>query len=50
LSLPAKTAQQLLTAAGIDSRFSKRKNRPLYRRGDVERIAQERFGEQLSIL
>lgn len=49
LALPAKTAQQLLTEASIESRFSKRKNRPLYRRGDVERIAQERSGEQLSM-
>ena len=51
LALPIKTAQQILTAAGIESRFSKRKNRPLYRRGDVERIEQERSsGEQLSML
>jgi len=50
LALPAKTAQQILTEAGIESRFSKRKNRPLYRRGDVERIEQARSGEQLSIL
>ncbi|MEM9118463.1 MAG: 3'-5' exonuclease [Cyanobacteria bacterium P01_F01_bin.56] len=49
LSLPAQSTQQLLTEAGIESRFSKRKNRPLYRRGDVERIWQERSGEQLSI-
>lgn len=50
LSLPTNTTQHLLTDAGIESRFSKRKNRPLYRRGDVERIWQERSGEQLSIL
>ncbi|MEM6517825.1 MAG: 3'-5' exonuclease [Cyanobacteria bacterium P01_C01_bin.70] len=50
LSCPAKAAQQILADAAIDSRFSKRKNRPLYRRGDVERIAQERSGEQLSML
>ncbi|NEQ44270.1 MAG: 3'-5' exonuclease [Leptolyngbya sp. SIOISBB] len=50
LSLPAKTTQQILTEAGIESRFSKRKNRPLYRRGDVEHIWQERSGEQLSLL
>lgn len=50
LQCPAKKAQQILTEAGIDSRFSKRKNRPLYRRGDVERIWQERNGEQLSLI
>ncbi len=43
--------QQILTEAQIESRFSKRKNRPLYRRGDVERVMQERSsGEQLSVL
>ncbi|MGD1906801.1 MAG: PolC-type DNA polymerase III [Leptolyngbyaceae cyanobacterium] len=42
--------QQQLEAAGIDSRFSKRKNYPLYRRRDVEAIAGDRTGEQLSML
>lgn len=50
LQCPQRTAQDLLDAAGIEQRFSKRKNRPLYRRGDVERIAQERHGEQLSLM
>lgn len=50
LQCPTKTAQQILVKADIESRFSKRKNRPLYRRGDVERILQERSGEQLSML
>ncbi|MDB9527682.1 3'-5' exonuclease [Oscillatoria sp. CS-180] len=50
LKCPAKLAQELLNEAGIDSRFSKRRNRPLYRRGDVERVMQEREGEQLSVL
>jgi DNA polymerase-3 subunit epsilon len=49
LQCPAKLTQQILTEADIESRFSKRKNRPLYRRGDVERIQQERSGEQLSV-
>lgn len=43
-------AQQHLEACGIDSRFSKRKNHPLYRRCDVEKAARDRCGEQLSIL
>ncbi len=42
--------QQRLETCGIDSRFSKRKNHPLYRRCDVESVAQEHSGEQLSIL
>lgn len=50
LQCPAQTAQQILMEAGIESRFSKRKNRPLFRRGDVERILQERSGEQLSMV
>jgi DNA polymerase-3 subunit epsilon len=50
LQCPAKEAQQILTEAQVESRFSKRKNRPLYRRGDVERILRERTGEQLSVL
>ncbi|MGF1458359.1 MAG: PolC-type DNA polymerase III [Leptolyngbyaceae cyanobacterium] len=50
LALPAKQTQHILTEAGIESRFSKRKNRPLYRRGDVERIWRDRSGEQLSML
>jgi DNA polymerase-3 subunit epsilon len=49
LRCPAKTAQQILEAAGIESRFSKRKNRPLYRRGEVEAVLRERSGEQLSL-
>ncbi|NJN21490.1 MAG: 3'-5' exonuclease [Leptolyngbya sp. RL_3_1] len=43
-------AQQALAARGIDSRFSKRKNHPLYRRQDVETVARDRSGQQLSIL
>jgi len=42
--------QQQMEAAGIDSRFSKRKNQPLYRRRDVEAVASDRSDEQLSIL
>ena len=38
LQRPQKVAQAMLTAAGVESRFSKRKNRPLYRRGDVEQL------------
>jgi len=50
LHRPQKQAQQLLEDAGIESRFSKRKNRPLYRRGDVERIQANLDGQQLSVL
>ena len=51
LQCPAPVTQQILTDAQIESRFSKRKNRPLYRRGDVERVMQERSsGGQLSVL
>lgn len=50
LACSTQVAQQILTDAKIESRFSKRKNRPLYRRGDVERIWRERSGEQLSVL
>ncbi|MBE7383908.1 MAG: 3'-5' exonuclease [Leptolyngbya sp. SIO1E4] len=42
LNCPQKMAQKLLDECGIESRLSKRKNRPLYRRGDVERIMKER--------
>ncbi len=49
-NLPVKTTQKLLEKAGIDCRFSKRKNRPLYRRGDVEAIAETHLVEQLSVL
>ncbi|NER82621.1 MAG: 3'-5' exonuclease [Leptolyngbya sp. SIO1D8] len=49
LNCPQKTAQKLLDECGIENRLSKRKNRPLYRRGDVERILRERDGEQISI-
>ncbi|WP_008319038.1 PolC-type DNA polymerase III [Leptolyngbya sp. PCC 6406] len=41
--------QQFLTMAGIESHFSKRKSRPLYRRGDVERIGQGLDSDQLSL-
>jgi DNA polymerase-3 subunit epsilon len=45
-----KNAQQILETAGIDSRFSKRKNRPLYKRGDVEKICRDRnSGQQLEL-
>ncbi|HEY9889265.1 MAG TPA: 3'-5' exonuclease [Candidatus Obscuribacterales bacterium] len=50
LQCSTRKAEQILTAAAIEGRFSKRKNRPLYRRGDVERVCQERSGEQLSVL
>lgn len=50
LQCPAKTAQQLLEAQNIESRLSKRKNRLMYRRGDVERIRLERNGNQLSLV
>lgn len=50
LKCPQKTAQAMLTARGIDSRFSKRQNRPLYRRGDVEEFFYEQNGEQISLL
>ncbi|MEM9006299.1 MAG: exonuclease domain-containing protein [Cyanobacteria bacterium P01_F01_bin.86] len=50
LKCPQKTAQKLLDEEGIASRLSKRKNRPLYQRGDVERIMKERDGEQLSLV
>lgn len=50
LQTPTKMTQQILTEARIASRYSKRKNRLLYRRGDVERILYERSGEQLSVL
>ena len=50
LQQSTKATQQILTEAAIESRFSKRKNRPLYRRGDVERIMRECSGEQLSML
>ncbi|MEM7648369.1 MAG: 3'-5' exonuclease, partial [Cyanobacteria bacterium P01_A01_bin.70] len=51
LQCSTPVTQQILTEAQIESRFSKRKNRPLYRRGDVERVMQERSsGEQLSVL
>ncbi|MEM0980792.1 MAG: 3'-5' exonuclease [Cyanobacteria bacterium P01_H01_bin.58] len=50
LRCPAKKAQMLLEDSGIESRFSKRKNRPLYRRGDVERIMEVWSGKQISLL
>jgi DNA polymerase-3 subunit epsilon len=50
LNLPTKAAQKLLDEVAIEGRFSKRKNRPLYRRGDVERVLVEHLGEQLSTL
>ena len=50
LKCPQKSAQKLLDEQDIESRLSKRKNRPLYRRGDVERIMKEREGEQLSLM
>lgn len=50
LGCPAKKAQTLLEDSGIESRFSKRKNRPLYRRGDVERIMEMHSGKQISLL
>lgn len=50
LKLPQKTAQILLDEADIERLFSKRKNRPLYRRGDVEQVLRDREGSQLSIL
>ncbi len=50
LKCPQKVAQTLLDEQGIESRLSKRKDRPLYRRGDVERILQARDGEQLSLV
>lgn len=40
----------LLMQAGIENRFSKRRQQPLFRRGDVEDIYYERQGEQLSLL
>lgn len=45
-----KAAQKFLEDCGIISRFSKRKNRPLYRRRDVERLLHEQAGEQIPIL
>lgn len=50
LQRSAKVTQKLLEESGIDSKFSKRKNRPLYRRKDVERVSYEHSGEQLSTL
>jgi DNA polymerase-3 subunit epsilon len=50
LDCPQPVAQRHLEACGIDSRFSKRKNHPLYRRRDVEAVARDRNGEQLSML
>jgi DNA polymerase-3 subunit epsilon len=51
LQQPQKVVQARLTEAGVESRFSKRKNRPLYRRGDVEQLllAQD-DAEQMSLL
>lgn len=43
-------AFELLKAAEIEMRFSRRRQTPLYRRGDVERIFWERQGQQLSLL
>jgi DNA polymerase-3 subunit epsilon len=43
LQCPPAQAQKRLEAAQVDSRFSKRKNRPLYRRGDVEQLRCEQL-------
>ena len=50
LKCPQKVAQQLLDKSGIESRISKRKNHPLYRRGDVEKTLKEQDGAQMSML
>lgn len=50
LKCSQKLAQNFLTECGIESRFSKRKNIPLYRRCDVERLMQEQAGEQISVI
>ena len=51
LQQPQKVVQARLTEAGVESRFSKRKNRPLYRRGDVEQLLlAQGDAEQMSLL
>lgn len=50
LQCPQKQAQSLLEDLKVESRFSKRKNRPLYRRGDVERVMKERNEDSMSLI